>query len=392
VTEIVALQSTRCWLPLTATWIDTQLRHLPEGIATPVACELRAHLDRFPHSPLLCSEDEPGWRRALERLARRLRVRRNASVVERAARQHGAHLLHSHFGDVGWRDAPSAHRLGIPHVVTFYGWEIGHLPRVDPRWRARHREALGAVDLVLCEGPHMAEKVRELGAPADRVRVHHLGIELERFRFEPRTWRPGSPLRVLLASSFTEKKGLPYALKALGAIQDQVELEITIVGDADPDPRNQTEKGRILQVVQEQGLGDRVDLRGYRPHEELRALAYEHHLYVAPSVTAGSGDTEGGAPVAILEMAATGMPVVTTRHCDIPEVLGEDDLAPERDVEALVAQLRGWLAAPERWKERTEGRRRHIERGYDARRQGEALARHYEELVGRVPASGAGGR
>lgn len=380
-----ALQSTTRWLPQTATWLDTQLRHLPETVSAPVVCESRANLDQFPHAPLFCAEDEPAWRRRLEPLARRLRWRRNASVVERAARACDARLLHSHFGDVGWRDAPSARRLGLPQVVTFYGWEIGHLPRMDRRWLERYPAYLADAALVLCEGPHMAACVRELGAPAGRVQVHHLGIELERFAFAPREWHPGRPLRVLLAASFTEKKGLPYALKALAALQDEVELEITIIGDADADPRNQTEKARILQVIQETGLGDRVDLRGYQPHSALRAAAYASHVYLAPSVTAGGGDTEGGAPVAILELAASGMPVITTAHCDIPEVLGEGDLAPERDVEALVAQLRGWLREPESWKARLGRRRRHIEAEYDARRQGRRLAALYGRVLGDGP-------
>ncbi len=60
---------------------------------------------------------------------------------------------------------------------------------------------------------------------------------------------------------------------------------------------------------------------GYQPHSTLFAEAYRHHIFLSPSVTASTGDTEGGAPVSLIEMAATGMLIVSTTHCDIPEVI-----------------------------------------------------------------------
>ena len=76
------------------------------------------------------------------------------------------------------------------------------------------------------------------------------------------------------------------------------------------------------------------------------------------------GDTEGGAPVGVIEASATGMPVVASFHADIPEVVrhGESGwLAPERDVEALAAHLVGLIEHPESWPAMGERGRRHIE-------------------------------
>jgi colanic acid/amylovoran biosynthesis glycosyltransferase len=110
--------------------------------------------------------------------------------------------------------------------------------------------------------------------------------------------------------------------------------------------------------------------------------AYEHDVFLSPSVTAADGDTEGGAPVTILEMAATGMPVVSTRHCDIPAVLPDGLLADERDVEGLHVLLAELIDAPDDWERRCRAAREHIERDYNAVRQGEALAAIYREVTG----------
>jgi len=258
------------------------------------------------------------------------------------------------------------------------------LPRRDPRWRDRYRALFAHADLVLCEGSHMAERVAALGCPRGVLRVHHLGIDLERIAYRPRQWDGKGPLRVLLAATFTEKKGIPTALRALAIASESLPLEVTLIGDANDDPRNQREKLRILQTLEALGLAQSVRLLGYQSPAALAREAAEHHVFLSPSITASTGDTEGGAPVAIIEMAASGMPVVSSRHCDIPEVI-EDGigglLAPERDAEALASHLLFLAEHPEQWPALTRAARRRIERNYDVRQQALALADHYRSLL-----------
>lgn len=123
---------------------------------------------------------------------------------------------------------------------------------------------------------------------------------------------------------------------------------------------------------------------GYQPYSVLFDEAYKHHLFISPSVTAADGDTEGGAPVTIIEMAATGMPIVSTTHCDIPEVVlhGKTGLlAPERDVEALCECLRWFVRNSEYWHQMLEAGRSHIEEEYDIRKQVQKLRNIYMSFV-----------
>ena len=112
------------------------------------------------------------------------------------------------------------------------------------------------------------------------------------------------PLRVLIAGSFREKKGIPYALEALGRLQQEIPLEITIIGDASE--RGEAEKLQILDTIKTHNLWPKTRMLGYQPHAILLEEAYRHHIFLSPSVTASDGDTEGGLPVSIIEMAATG--------------------------------------------------------------------------------------
>lgn len=381
----VVLHSFPIWLPLTQTWLYNQVRFLPEPIESHIVCEDTENLSAFKLPNIHCLSDLPRPLQVWDRGWRRLGVRRHLAFPIRESRRHKATILHSHFGNVGWMDVPVAARGNLAHVVSFYGFDANFLPASDPRWRERYAELFAAVSCVLCEGPHLGRSIAALGCPEDKIRIHHLGIETERIPFRPRCWTKGQgPLRVLVAASFQEKKGIPYALQALAALQGEVPLEVTLIGDANQEPRSQQEKRRILEVIEQTGLGPCVRMLGYQPHDVLLQEAYAHHLFLSPSVTASDGDTEGGAPVTIIEMAASGMAVLSTRHCDIPEIIRHGEtglLAEERDVDGLTDNLRWVIRTPKEWMRLLESARRHIEHEYDARRQGLILSNVYKALV-----------
>jgi len=387
---LVVMHSVPVWLPQTETWLFTEVAFLPPSIESHVACERTQNLDQFPAPHLHCMSDQPAWRTLRDRALRKLRLRNHLGYLDGAARRSRARLVHSHFGFTGWRDLAVARRHRMAHVVTFYGADVQFYPRLRPQWRGRYRKMFARVDRVLCEGPHMAGEVVALGCPGEKVRVHHLGIDLSLIPFKPRVWTPGEPLRVLLSGSFREKKGLPLAIEALGHIRDEVRLEITIIGDATREERSIREKQRILDTIARHGLGGSVRLLGFRPYREVMDEALRNHVFLSPSVTAADGDTEGGAPVSLIEMSASGMMIASSTHCDIPGVILDGRtgfLAPEGELDGLVAGLRRIIADPSAWGAMQRAGRAHVEAEFDARRQGERLAAIYRELA---PVASAG--
>jgi colanic acid/amylovoran biosynthesis glycosyltransferase len=384
--NVTVLEAVLRWLPLTENWIHNQLRFLPDTVAWHVVCDDTENLDRYGVALIHSRSDVPHWQRIAARALRRVGVRRHDWFMESVASRTGARLLHSHFGHVGWANLGTVRRRKLKHIVTFYGFDVNYLPQQEPRWKERYHQLFAEVDLVLCEGPHMASCIAGLGCPTSKLCVHHLGVPLDQLRFRPRRWAPDEPLRVLMAASFQEKKGLPVGLAALGRLPRELAVTVTLIGDANSEPRSQREKARILAAVEACGLHTKVRMLGYQPHDVLMREAYEHHVFLSPSLTASDGDTEGGAPVSIIEMAASGMPVISTRHCDIPEVLRPGDtrlLAEEGDPEGLAACLTCLTEHRDDWPAMLAPVRRHIESQYDARCQGEGLERIYRETVGK---------
>ncbi len=378
----LVVHSLPIWLPTTMVWVYTQIRYTP-GVSPMVIVDSLDRPDQFP-VPHLHTPHRPVPSRLVS-LQRRLGLRFVPANYRTLFDQERPQLIHSHFGDRAWFDLPLVRHYHIPHVVTFYGYDVSMLPRSQPYWRHRYQELFRQADLFLCEGEFMVARLVDLGCPPEKVRIQRLGVEVGKIAFQPRQRLDSEPLRVLIAGSFREKKGIPCALEAVGMLHKRgVAIEVTIIGDSSGTPREAVEKRAILDVIQWYNLAPVTRLLGYRPYAELLSQAYTHHVFLSPSITAADGDSEGGAPVSLIDMAASGMPIISTRHCDIPGVVVHGSnglLAEERDAATLADHLTWISEHPERWEAMGMAGRRHIEERFDVRTQGAALGSMYRGLM-----------
>lgn len=360
------------------------IKSLPENIHSEVSCISETNLDQFPISEIHCLSRESKFKAKWNRVAQRLRLPIKFSVLSKHIAQSKPDIVHSHFGQIGVIDSPAVNASNAHHVVTVYGADVSRLPKKKPSIIPKYQKLFQHVSAVLCEGNHMAETVRSLGCPSEKVIVQHLGVDLKKFEFKPRQWTPDRPLKILVAATFTEKKGIPYALEAIGRIAKKQAVEITIIGDATNSQGSRHEKSVILQIVNDHQLDSLITWAGYQTHEKMLEIAYKNDLFVSTSVVASDGDNEGGAPVAIIEMAATGMPVISSWHCDIPEIILDKKtgwLAEERNVDSIVHCLNSAINEHASWNQICKAGRDHLESNYDLERQGVKLGEIYERIV-----------
>ncbi len=360
------------------------VRNLPKEIEPHIICKRTANLDQFWLPNIHSLSNAHYYRFIPANILKCLHITNDKNLLQKIATRLHAEILHSHFGHIGWTDLGIAKKVRAKHVVSFYGFDLSYLPALEPVWYERYQELFQQVDRVLCEGSFMAQGIMNLGCPQDKISLHHIGISVKNIPFSPRVWDSSKTLRVLLVASFQEKKGIPYALEALGRLQRDIDLRITIIGDANDEKRSQLEKNKILNMIEKYQLNDKVTLLSYQPHDALFREAYRHHIFLSPSITATDGDTEGGLPVTILEMAATGMIIVSTTHCDIPEAIHHGSmglLAKECDVDGIIGHIRWLLNNPEKWHDLAINCRRHIEEEYDVETQALRLGKIYRGLL-----------
>jgi colanic acid/amylovoran biosynthesis glycosyltransferase len=292
-------------------------------------------------------------------------------------------VIHAHFGRAGYLGLPIARHLKLPIVTSFYGYDVSQYGAI-PKWQRNYRVLFEQGDLFLCLGAQMQRNLIALGCPPDKTRIHHLGVDISEIEFRPRHWDDSRPLRVLIAAAFRPKKGIPYALDALGKLKRdrKTDLQITIIGDVLDTSDSPPEKQRILKAIETNDLQACTTLLGMKPYKFLLEQAYLHDIFLSPSITADDGDMEG-TPMVLADMAATGIPIISSRHSDIPELIIDQQtglLAEERNADHLAEHL-GWLIAhTAQWESMARLGRAHIEAEFDTYIQAARLEAIYDSL------------
>jgi colanic acid/amylovoran biosynthesis glycosyltransferase len=289
-------------------------------------------------------------------------------------------VVHSHFANIGWTYRRLAFDLDAKHVVSFYGWDYAHLGHTRPRWKGRIRQLFRDADLLICEGPHGAATLAGLGCPENKIRVCRLGVETDQIPVHARTKRRGE-LNLLQIASFREKKGHVYTVRAFIEVAAECPgAMLTLVGSGD---------ARIIEEVREMigsaGLDDRVTLLPTIDFSKLHVFMDDYHVFIHPSVHTPSMDCEGGAPIVLLDAQATGMPVIATKHCDIPsEVIDGSTglLVDERDVGGLADAIKHFCSMEQgEYDSFAERARAHVCELFDARSCSSELAKIYRQLA-----------
>ncbi len=283
-----------------------------------------------------------------------------------------ADVLHAHYGPTGvWcLNELAQNRPAL--VTTFYCYDL-FADGKYPWWQSAYRRLAEESELVLVLSDYIREFVLEAGWPEDRVEVDRLGIDLSMFPF--RAPRPVSDGPVLLSvSNYQPKKGLLYLVRAFAQIagaHDGARLRLLGSGEQEPLVRAEVERLKI---------GSRVEFLPPVAYRDLPAVYADADLFCLPSVMSTDFDLDEISMV-IVQAMATGLPVATTHHAGIAEIVRDGAngvLAEERSSESLADALDRLLSSPENWPGLAAAARRTVEDSFDVRLHGEALERRFD--------------
>jgi glycosyltransferase involved in cell wall biosynthesis len=236
-----------------------------------------------------------------------------------------------------WPDAPLAHAVaqacGIPFTIKGRGYDVVAAHEQETR-AAAVRAAAEAAALLLCVGEALARRLVQLGYPADKIAVHHTGLDRTAFRL-----REAGPLKSKLSPDgpLLLSVGNLYPLKGHHIVIDALtripEATLCIAGGGPQAERLETQIERL-------GLAGRARLLGFVPHLMLPSLM------AAADVTVLASAQEGLANVWI-ESLACGTPVVTTDVAGGADVIRTPELGRivPRDASAIARAVAELLAA-----------------------------------------------
>jgi colanic acid/amylovoran biosynthesis glycosyltransferase len=286
-------------------------------------------------------------------------------------------IIHCQFGTQGFRgmwfrlvNSPDAKLITI-----FRGHDISQF--VKERGKQVYHDLFQAGDFFLANCEFFKQKAIECGCPPHQIRVHFSGLDVSKFTFKPRVLGADEPIRIATTGRLVEKKGIEYVIRAIAQLVDRYpNLEYQIIGDGPL-------RSRLEQLIQTLKVDHIVKLLGWKNEREIIEILDQSHVFVAPSVTADDGDQD--APVNVLKEAmAMGLPVISTYHGGIPELV-EDGisglLVPERNVEALVEKLGDLIEHPDRWATMGQAGRAYVETHFNLDTLNDRLVDLYRQLL-----------
>lgn len=255
-------------------------------------------------------------------------------------------MIHAHFGPIGYLVVRSKIKLALPLVTTFYGADLNPSLKISGNFRDWKKCLFESGDLFLVEGPYMQQRLVELGCSLKKIQIQRIAIPVKDIPWRPRRKIIGQTIVVLFSGRFVEKKGLLYALSAIEKLkQEGKSFEFRIIGDG-------PQASQIRRYIDERKMSDYTRLIGFLDYDGYLKEMNNADIFLQPSITAENGDTEGGAPTTVLEAQAMGLPVVSTFHCDIPNIVvpGKSALlVEERNSSDLATALRHLLDHPSEW-------------------------------------------
>lgn len=334
---------------LSETFIAAHAEHLPGEIAV-----VRGKIPHVGDGPVL-SQSIPA--RACRKVGRFLAGRswqwETTAHYLAVFRKVQPDVVLAEYGPMGVKVMDACRISKVPLVVHFHGYDASKT-RVLSNFAEAYQRMFHQAAAVVTVSAAMRERLETIGAPAERLYCNHYGVDCKRFS-------GGHPAKLppnfLAVGRFVEKKAPHLTLLAFATVRRAIDsARLRMIGDGPL-----IDACRDLAVALE--LTDAVDFLGPQPHSVVCKEMRKARVFVQHSLEGRDGNCEG-TPNSILEAGASGLPVISTIHGGIPDVVRDGEtgfLVHERDANAMASQMLRLAADPELAGQMGEAARRRIE-------------------------------
>lgn len=284
-------------------------------------------------------------------------------------------IIHCHFGQRGLYGA-ALKDIGIRGklVTSFYGGDLSYFVNQTNKNIYNPLIKKGDLFLPLCDD--FKNRLLNLGFKKEKIKVHRIGMNLDKFNKIKHNFRKKEVILLTIAR-VVEKKGHKYLIKALPEIiKNNQNLRYISVGDGEL-------KENLFNLVKNLKLEKYVEFQNNVSSDKLSKLYAKASIYVLPSFTNIDGDTEG-TPASIIQACASGLPIVSTYHAGIPEVVKDKVtgfLVNEKDSSGLAEKISYLINHTSLMSKMGKRGREYVNKGYNNKTQSKKLIRHYESLL-----------
>lgn len=311
---------------------------------SPTETFIRAHAQRLPIETVLVHSWRPSIgdqtvlpfpRLAFHKLRRTLLrndlEREKTAAYLKVFQEHNVVAVLAEYGGCGVWCAEACRQAGVPLIVHFHGHDASDreiLKMFEDTYAGMFEQAKA----VIAVSHAMERQLVSLGSPREKIYYNPCGVDTEEFGgADP----ANAPPVFISVGSFREKKAPQLTIASFSRVhQIFPRARLRMIGDG-------VLLNECKNLARELGILDSITFLGVQNHSVVEEEMRQARCFVQHSVVAASGDSEG-TPVAVLEAGATGLPVVSTRHAGIPDVVVEGQtgfLVEEHDVEGMAERM-----------------------------------------------------
>lgn len=286
-------------------------------------------------------------------------------------------IIHCQFGTQSYRGM-AFRQVNSPQaklITTFRGYDISSF--VKQKGQNVYRQLFRYGDFFLTNCDFFRNQAISIGCPPEKIKVNRSGLDCDRFTYQPRSLPEDGQIQIVTTGRLVEKKGIEYVIRATALLVPTYPLlRYKIIGEG-------PFRSHFADLIEELDLTNNVELMGWCNETEIVEILRNTHIFVAPSVTAANGDRD--APINVLKEAmAIGLPVISTYHGGIPELVEDGKsgfLVPERNVEALAEKIAYSIEHSELWTQMGKAGRNFVLQHYNLERINDDLINIYRSLV-----------
>ena len=247
------------------------------------------------------------------------------NALRKSLKKNKIDVVLAEYGVCAFHNLESIKKNKTPLVVHFHGFDAS--VEVEINKCNKYKEVFEYAVFIIVVSQEMAEMIKELGCPKEKVILNTYGPQPE---FEKTT--PEFTEKALIATGrFVDKKAPYYTILAFARTMDKhPDAHLYLAGDG---PLKET----CENLVKHLRLEKNVTFLGVITPETFRSYLGKVYGFVQHSIRAKNGDMEG-TPLAVLESSVSGLPVISTNHAGIPDVVINNEtglLSEEHDVETM---------------------------------------------------------
>jgi Glycosyltransferase len=276
-------------------------------------------------------------------------------------------VLLCHFGPNGIMGA-RLKKLGIKAkiITIFHGYDMTTF--IEQKGPGVYSELFKYGDLFLPICNKWKERLIDLGCDKNKIKVHHMGIDIEEFKHCGNSNLSAEPIVFISVGRLHYKKGHEYAIKAMAKIVKKYSnVKYLIVGEGPL-------RSELESLVKDLGLENIIEFTGAATQKEIVGFYEKSHIFILPSISEGL-------PVVLMEAQAMGLPVIASNVGGVSEIVADGKsgfLVPPKDVDSLTNKIKFLLQNKVMWKKMGEMGQKIIQNGFNIKR----LSRELECILG----------